>query len=316
MTSDSTNPPPIGVILGPTASGKSALSLRIAERFPRVEIVSADSRQIYRGLDIGTATPTRDELRAVRHHMIDIIEADQPFSAGDYAVRARRIIETILKEGGIPLVVGGSGFYVRALFEGLGAPAVDADVYQSLLEREQSEGADALRHELERIDPRAAAQHAANNRVKTFRALACYYQTGTRYSDFIMAASIPPWTHEPVYVAIARERSRLYRTIDDRVVDMLERGLLEETRGVLARGVDPQAPGLRTVGYRQVIDMLEGRIGGDEMVKQIQRATRRYAKRQMTWLKGMQNVVWISPSDEGRELQAAIEALGPSLDRG
>jgi len=297
--------PEIPVIVGPTAAGKTALSLMLAEAFPGTEIVSADSRQIYIGMDIGTAKPARAELDRVPHHLIDIVAPDTPYSAGRYADAARAVIVGILERGGRPLVVGGSGFYVKALFEGLGAPAADPVILDRLQRRGEEEGFDLLYDELAAIDPETARRHSPNNHAKTLRALCCYYQTGRLYSSFLEGEteSAPL---RPVYLGIAPAREVLYRRIDRRVLGMLEDGLVDETRRLLATGYGRDAPGMRTVGYAEVLARLAGEIDAARMVELIQQATRRYAKRQMTWFRRVQDVLWMPEPDIG----AALERIG------
>lgn len=280
----------IPVIVGPTASGKTALSLELADRHPGIEIISADSRQIYTGMDIGTAKPSLEELARVPHHMIDIVAPDVLYSAGEYAEAARKAIAGVLERGGTPLVVGGSGFYVQALFEGLGAPTVDPEILAELQKRGEEEGFDRLHEELMRIDPEAARAHSPNNHVKTLRALCCYHQTGIPYSTFISGKSIQEAPFKPVYYVLAPERATLYDRINRRVLSMLEAGLVEETKQLLAAGYEPTAPGLRTVGYAEVLAWLAGEISEPRMIDLIQQSTRRYAKRQMTWFRRLQNV--------------------------
>lgn len=292
-----TERPVIPVIAGPTASGKTGLALALAERVDSIEIVSADSRQIYTGMDIGTAKPTAAELRAVPHHMIDIITPDILFSAGQYAERAREIIAGILDRGHRPLVVGGSGFYVRALFEGLTAPTVDQEILARLAERGASEGYEVLHDELARIDPVAAFAHSPNNHVKLLRALCCWYQTGVPYSAFSSADADSQSPYAPRYLALGPPREILYERINARVLEMVASGLLAETAGLLDAGYSAASPGLNTVGYAEALKHLAGGIGEAEMIAMIQQSTRRYAKRQMTWLRKVDGVRWMELPD-------------------
>jgi tRNA dimethylallyltransferase len=285
----------VPVIVGPTAAGKSALAMALAEALGTVEIVSADSRQIYIGMDIGTAKPTPAERSAVKHHMLDIVPPDVAYSAGQYAHAARAVIADVIGRGGIPLVVGGSGFYIRALFEGLAAPEVDADVLRTLEERAGREGYQSLVDELAAVDPAAAAAHSANNRVKTLRALACYQQTGIRYSDFAGSGELGRFEHEPRYLGVTPDRETLYGWINARTEAMVAAGLVDETRWLLSKGLDRSAPGLRTVGYKEAIAHIAGEIDEVAMTAAIQQSTRRYAKRQMTWFRRVEGVQWLDP---------------------
>jgi tRNA dimethylallyltransferase len=283
----------IPVIVGPTASGKSRLAMELAEADPRIEIVSADSRQIYIGLDIGTAKPTPTERASVRHHLIDIVTPDRSYSAGEYAVAARAAIDGILERSGIPIVVGGTGFYIRALFEGLAAPAVPPEIYERLAERERLEGYEALYRELQAVDPEAAAAHPSANRQKMIRALACWIGTGRRYSSFKGEGELGVWSRRPRYLGMAIDRPELYRRVDERVDRMMEEGLLAETERILAAGYPVDAPGLRTVGYSELVRYRAGEFPLDRAVDLIKQSTRRYAKRQMTWFTRVEGVEWI-----------------------
>jgi tRNA dimethylallyltransferase len=276
----------VPVIIGPTAAGKSALAMRMAGEIPHAEIVSADSRQVYIGMDAGTAKPTAHEQSLVRHHMIDIVTPDVAYSAGQYAVAARETIRDARARGATPIVVGGSGFYIRALFEGLGAPEADPQIVALLEQRAEREGYDALVEELRRVDPVAAAAHSANNRVKTLRALACWMQTGRRYSEFGGSGALGRFELEPRYIGVFPEREELYEQINRRTIAMVRGGLVEETRRLVDR-FGSAAPGLRTVGYKEAIEHLEGRIDEPAMIAAIQQSTRRYAKRQMTWFRSI-----------------------------
>ncbi|KXK51199.1 MAG: tRNA (adenosine(37)-N6)-dimethylallyltransferase MiaA [Chlorobi bacterium] len=291
------------VIVGPTASGKTALSLELAARIgPSVEIISADSRQIYTGMDIGTAKPNPQELQQVPHHLINILPPNERYAAGRFADDAAAAIQEVWRRGNIPIVVGGSGFYVQALFQGLSAPTADPDVYAMLEQRLEAEGYDALHHQLQAVDPVAAAAHSPNNRAKTLRALACYIQTGQPYSDFLSAGSGDRGSASgrflPRYVVISPARDLLYRRINQRVIQMLESGLMEEVDRLLAEGFTASDPGMRTVGYSEAIGHRAGEFGYERMVELIQQSTRRYAKRQMTWFRRLADGMWLEQGGE------------------
>lgn len=308
----------IAVIAGPTASGKSALAMRLAARHADVEIVSADSRQVYRGLDIGTAKPTTEDRRRVRHHLIDIIPPSESYSAGKYASDARTSIDDVLIRGGTPVVVGGSGFYIRATFEGLTAPAADPEVYDRLEARLKRVGGRALWDELHRLDPMAARGHAPQNVEKTMRALACIEQTGRPYSEFLAGAGEARWNCAARYIAVDLPREVLYARIDRRVEQMIADGLEDETRAILESGVARDAPGLRTVGYKEMVAYIDGVLSHDAMVAAIQQATRRYAKRQMTWLRRIEGVRWLDatrpPHEVDDELEIELRRIGVLAD--
>lgn len=279
----------IPVIYGPTASGKSSLAMGLARRFPEIEIIAADSRQIYRGMDIGTAKPTLSDREAVGHHLIDIIEPEERYSAGAYSREARTAIDSVIAKGRVPVVVGGTGFYIRSLFEGLAAPSVDAVIMAELTARLAEVSSEEIHARLEELDPAAAAAHAPGNRVKTLRALACIEQTGKAYSSFSDSISESLETSEatrlqPCYLLLAPPRGELYQRINQRTIEMMSDGFLEEVEGLRGRGYSSQSPGMRTVGYAELMSHLDGAIERSRAVELIQQATRRYAKRQYTWM--------------------------------
>ena len=283
--------PPFPVLTGPTAVGKTALSVRLAERIG-AEIVSADSRQVYRALTIGTAKPEADVLARVRHHFIDERDLGEPFSAGTFAEEAEGRIGEILARGRLPLVVGGSTLYLHALLHGLAdVPAVPPDVRTSVEGRLAREGAEALYRELTDVDPHSARAMDPTKTQRLVRALEVYHGTGRPLSSYHRAQR-PPRFRYRVYV-LHRDRAALYERVNRRVDVMLEAGLLGEVRGLLARGADPQTNALRTIGYQEAIAFLQGEIPREEMVRLIKRNTRRYAKRQLTWLRRFPPFEWV-----------------------
>lgn len=292
----------VPVIAGPTASGKTALSFRLFDRHPGIEIVSADSRQIYIGMDVGTAKPSPERRRQVPHHLIDILTPDRAYSAGMFARDAAHAMEEIGERRGIPLVVGGTGFYLRALFEGLQAPEVDPAVYAGLEERMNAGGYPALLEELRRVDPAAAAMHPPENRVKTLRALACYHQTGVPYSTFLSSASSGGTRYVPHMLCLMPERRVLYDRINDRVLEMVDEGLIEETRRLMELGYGPESPGMKTVGYAEAMEHIAGRLTLEEMIAAIRQSTRRYAKRQITWFRNQFPDATFVADPESREV--------------
>ncbi len=316
-----TTVPAIPVIIGPTASGKTGLSLKLAHALSTelgrvAEIVSADSRQVYSGMDIGTAKPGIKERQGIPHHLLDIVTPDINYTAGMFAVDARKCIHQILERGNVPVVVGGSGFYVQALFEGLSAPPADPKVYVQLEERMEHEGYEALYAELYAVDPIAARAHSQNNRVKTLRALACYLQTGKPYSSYSGDSTVNEQGAEPAtkfrakYLGLNPPRPELYERINSRVLEMINDGLVEEARALLDTGYTATSPGMRTVGYAEAICYLNGELGHGAMVSAIQQATRRYAKRQVTWFKRVDEVHWL----EGPDLQPAFQWFRTAIE--
>lgn len=303
------------VILGPTAGGKSEIALLLAERVG-AEIVGADSRQIYRGLEVGTAAPSGADRRRAPHHMAAFLPPDETYSAGRYAREAREAIEGVEARGGIPVVVGGSGLYLRALLEGLFAgPERDESVRAELQARLEAEGLEALRAELARVDPDALARIFPGDSVRVIRALEVYRLTGTPISALRRGRR-----NEPVPArrfGIRWSRTVLAGRIEDRIGQQLRDGFLDEARALLAADLPPGAPGLHTLGYRELLAHLRGETSLDEAVATIALRTRQLAKRQETWFRRTEGVRWFdleSPA-EFPEVALRIERE-MRLDRG
>ncbi len=279
------------ILAGPTAVGKTELSLQLAEQMS-AEIVSADSRQVYRRLDIGTAKPTPEELARVRHHFIDELDLEEPFSAGRFAEAAWERIREIHARGRAALVVGGSTLYLYALQYGLAEiPTVSAGTRAAIEERLGREGAEALYRELQSVDPEAAATMDPTKTQRLVRALEVYHETGEPISSFQRKTIRPPFNFRTV--VLTRDRAALYERINRRVDLMLDAGLLDEVAGLLEAGFDPSVNPLRTIGYQEPIRFLQGEISREEMVRLIKRNTRRYAKRQLTWYRRFSDVRWV-----------------------
>jgi tRNA dimethylallyltransferase len=275
--------PGVLVIAGPTAVGKTGFALQLAE-YLNAEIVSADSRQVYRRMNVGTAKPTETERLRVPHHLVDDLEPDEPFSAGAFARSATAHIQDIVARGRIPLVVGGSTLYLHALLHGLAEiPPVDLAVRERMQARLASEGADVLFEELRCLDPASAARMDASKTQRLVRALEVYHGTGAPLSSYFDAHHSPAF-HFTTLV-LERERAVLHARIDARVHEMMESGLVDEVRGLLRAGLDPAINALQSIGYREPVAYLQGQISENEMVRLIKRNTRRYARRQMTWFR-------------------------------
>ena len=278
-------------LLGPTASGKSELALGLARRTP-LEIVSMDSAQVYRGLDIGTAKPSAAERAAVPHHLIDLIDPDRSYSTGRWRVDAIRAVGEILTRGKVPLIVGGTMLYYRALVGGLDVlPQADPQVRAAINAEARSRGWPALHTELERIDPRSARRIPPGNTQRIQRALEVFRITGRPLSALQGQASAAlPFTLK-AFALLPADREALNRRIAERFDAMLAGGLVEEVRALRRRyRLTPGMPSMRAVGYRQVWQLLEGEIGEPEMREQAVAATRQLAKRQMTWLRSFREL--------------------------
>jgi len=297
-------------IVGPTASGKSDLALDIASRLGG-EIVSCDSRQVYRGLDIGSAKPTPEERRLVPHHLLDVVDPDQPFSAADYARLARQALVGIAARGRLSLVVGGTGLYLRALLDGLfEGPARDPDLRRRLEAIAERGGGARLFALLGRADPQTAARLHVRDRVRVIRALEVFRCTGRPISSHQAVPPLPLQGFERLVLGLCPARPALRRRVEARTSRMIEAGLLSEVSGLLARGYPAGLPPLQAIGYRQAVAVLEGRLPRERLEAEIVTATMRYAKRQMTWFRHQTRPIWCP------DCQAAlgrVEAwLGPA----
>lgn len=278
-------------IVGPTAVGKSDLALRLAARLP-AEIVSADSRQVYRGLDIGTAKPTLDEQRQVPHHVIDVVDPRDDFSLADFQDLAYRAIDGTIGRIRLPLLVGGTGLYVRAVVDGIQLPRVAPDpILRGELEAfARVRGVAALHRRLEAIDPEAASRIDARNVRRVIRAIEVVEKSGRRFSEF--------HRHQPRYdvltIGVTRGRDDLYRRIDRRVDRQIEDGLIEETRRAIERGCPPSRPALGGLGYREMVAYLADRIDLRTAIERVKFETHRFARQQYTWFRlDDQRISWL-----------------------
>lgn len=278
-------------LIGPTAVGKTRLSIEIAQRLDG-EIVSADSRQIYRQLAIGTAKPSRTERARIPHHFIDELDLAEPFSAGRFADEASVQIEQIIARGRVPIVVGGSTLYIEALLHGLSdIPETSAETRKRLMQRLVEEGPDILFNELVAVDPESAATMDETKTQRIVRALEVYYDTGHPLSWYHSQRTAPPFPFVPV--VLNRTRENLYARINRRVDRMLSEGLIEENRDLLESGWDCRHNPLRTIGYREPMAYIRGEVSYNEMVRLLKRNSRRYAKKQITWFRRHSEYTWL-----------------------
>ena len=305
----SQNQLPLLVICGPTASGKTAWAVELAKQYP-LEIISADSRQVYRQMDIGTAKATAMEQAQIPHHMIDLIEPDEEFSVADFVDQARPLIDKIHQSGKLPCVVGGTGLYIRALLGGLApVPSADEALRAELHQREITSGAGTLHQELQKVDPLSAAAIHPNNLIRLVRALEVFHLTGQRLSELQAGHRFAEQPYRVLKLAPHLDREALYRKIDSRAGQMLEEGLIAETEGLVARySVDLKA--LQTLGYREVLDFLAGQLDAVQLLDKIAQHTRQYAKRQLTWFRKEPEIIWVdSLSESGRVLRSIDKFL-------
>jgi len=279
-------------IVGPTASGKTRLSLHVTKKC-KAEIVSADSRQVYRYMDIGTDKPVASEREAVPHHCIDIRDPDDYFSAGEYGKLARGIISEIFLRSNLPIVVGGSGLYIRALVDGVFEGNYrDASIREKLKRRADKEGLEALYRRLSEIDPDAVEKIHPNDKRRIIRALEVYEISGQPISR-IQATKTEPADFLPVFWGLRWPREVIYRRIEERVVRMVDSGLVQEVKKLRDMGYGLQNNSLHSVGYKEIVDHLEDRTTLQEAVHLIKQNTRRFAKRQLTWFRQDERIQWI-----------------------
>ncbi len=282
--------PPILILLGPTGSGKTALSLELAERFGG-EIVSCDSVAVYRGMELGTAKPTREERARVPHHLIDVVEPDEPFTAGEYSRRARAALQEIASRGRIPIVTGGTGLYLRALTEGLFAgPARHEDLRARLRRSAERHGATWLHRLLRRLDAKTAERIHPNDTAKVIRAIEVC--VAAREPMSAVMGRDPLEGFRVVRIGLNPPRAALYARLNERCAAMFAAGLVEETRGLLTKFGPVKA--LDSLGYRQALRVLRDSWTSDEALRAAQQGHRNYAKRQMTWFRREPEVQWIA----------------------
>lgn len=272
------------LITGPTATGKTEIALQAAQHLPKVEIISADSRQIYRYLDIGTAKPTAAQQNQCPHHLLDVLDPEQNYSAGAYARAARRVVEQIWNRGGLPIMVGGTGLYWQSALDGCFEDETEyAPVRAELHNRLHCEGLAALYEELGRRDPIAQARLHPGDGQRILRALEVALAGKGTLSTLWREHAGRPWVRQPQMISLTMARSRLYERIDERVERMVERGWIEEVRALRAMGYDRGDSALGTLGYFELCSALAGHCPWQEAVERTKQRTRRLAKRQMTW---------------------------------
>ena len=304
-------------VVGPTASGKTALAVELAKA-TNGEVVSCDSMQIYRRLNIGTAKPTVEEMQGIPHHMIDICEPDEDFSVGRYVEMATPIVEDILRRGKTAIIAGGTGLYVDNLIKGGEfAPFPATGCRERLEEKLQSEGLEVLMEELRKIDP-VALEKSQRNPRRIIRALEVYQETGetiTAHNE--RTAAIPP-KFDPLWIGTDYvNRQDLYDRIDLRVELMVKDGLLDEIRAVLGSGIPEKCTAMQAIGYKEFIDAMAGRASLDEAIRQVQQSSRRYAKRQQTWFRRNDKIHWLlrRKGQPAGEIFSAARQIANNFDK-
>ena len=300
--------PKILVICGPTASGKSDLALSLAHILDG-EIINADSMQVYRGMDIGTAKPTPEQRAEIPHHLLDIADPDQPFSAADFAAAADVAIADISSRGKRAIVVGGTGLYIRSLLKGLvDSPGDDGKIREALRTEAGERGNQAMLEELRQVDPELAERIHPNNMVRVIRALEVFRTTGIPLSRYQQEHNFSGQRYHSLQIGIRVDRPLLYSRIDDRVKIMLEQGLRQEVQQLLQAGYGPESKAMRSIGYKETTAHLAGEYSLNEAIRLIQRNTRHYAKRQLTWFNADKDILWLEyPAEFDTILKHAIE---------
>ena len=298
----------IVVICGATATGKTDFAIQLAEAFSG-EIVSADSMQIYRYMDIGTAKPTDDECARIPHHLIDVADPDEHFDAETFSRLAAEAIGKIHGGAKVPLVAGGTGLYIKALTRGLfRTPRVDPDIRRRLKDELERVGSLSMHRRLQQDDPEAAARINGNDAYRILRALEIHEATGRAISIFHREHRFSNKPYHAFSIGLQMDRETLYERIDRRVDRMIDNGLVKEVQGLLDMGYPADLKSMQSIGYRHMGDFLLGRTPWDEAVRTLKRDTRRYAKRQMTWFRGDPDIVWMDPEDTIRA-QRRVDAF-------
>lgn len=297
---------PLIVIAGPTASGKTALSVDVAKAVGG-EIVSADSMQVYKYMNIGTAKPTETEKQGIPHHMMDFLEPTANFSVADFCQMAGEIIRDIDRRGKIPVIVGGTGLYIDSLVNGVdfGAEDGDSKTREELMALAEKDGNEAVHKILAEIDPETAAKYHPNNLRRIIRAIEVYKTQGKTVSQKEKEEKISPY--DVAYFAINWDRSVLYDRINRRVDIMVEDGLIDEVKDLLNSDINPKATSMQSIGYKEFYGYLNGESTLEEAVDKIKQSSRRYAKRQLTWFRRNKEIHWLNPENAFSEAMTVIK---------
>jgi tRNA dimethylallyltransferase len=305
---------PVVVMVGPTAVGKSRVAVEVAKAF-ETEVLTADSRQVYRGMDVGTDKPVPEERQGVPHRLIDLVNPDESFNAGLYRRQALDEIERLYRDRRLPLVVGGTGLYVRTLLKGLcDAPPADSIVRVALRQEAKDQGHDRFYARLVAVDPVAAARLHPRDESKVIRALEVYQLSGRRMSEFQQEHGFAERPFSALIIGLNRDRDVLYRRIEERIDWQLAHGLIEETTQLLAQGYQRDSAAMKGLGYRQVAEHLAGKYDVAEMVRRFKRDTRHFSKRQMTWFRKEPGIQWLT-IEESESARHTAELVIGQVDR-
>ncbi|HCB00948.1 MAG TPA: tRNA (adenosine(37)-N6)-dimethylallyltransferase MiaA [Anaerolineae bacterium] len=303
-----TNPPLI-LIVGATAVGKTELAIKLAEKFAqRGEIISADSRLFYKGMDVGTAKPSKEELNRVPHHLIDIVNPDETLSLAVFQQKAKDIISDIHKQNKLPFLVGGTGQYVRAVTEGWTPPEVTPnEELRSVLEKLKEErGKEWLYAKLKALDSEAAEKIDLRNYRRTIRALEVIFTTGRKFSEQRSKGKSP---YHLISIGLTRPREELYKRVDERIESMFANGLLDEVKGLLDKGYSPTLPSMSAIGYRECVGVIKGQMSIEQAKVEMRRITRIFVRRQSNWFKESdESIKWFHPNAE-IEIEGYIKSM-------
>lgn len=301
--------PRVVMVVGPTGVGKSKWAIEWAEQLGG-EIIGADSMQVYRYMDIGTAKPTAEDRRRVPHHLIDLVTPDQPFHAALYRTLGRKKIDQLVLEGKHVLVVGGTGLYIKILTQGIFyCPKIDPHFREDLKKEAEAKGPEVLYERLRRVDPSTASQLHPHDLFRIIRALEVFDSTGVPISFYREQHRFGEQPYHTLKIGLQMGREKLYHQIDLRVDRMLEQGLLQEVEGLMGMGYGPQLKPMQSLGYKQMVQFLLKKVRWDEAIRQIKRDTRHYAKRQLTWFKSDPEVQWWDETKDFKKIFSEIKSF-------
>lgn len=301
---------PLIIIAGPTAVGKSDIAVKLAKRI-NGQIISADSMQVYRGMDIGSAKVTHEEMDGVKHYLIDVLDPTEDFNVVLFQQMAKEAIEKVLSEGAVPIIVGGTGFYIQSVLYDIDfEPSEDNHEYRDMLEKEAEEyGADYLFAKLMEVDPKSCDTIHKNNVKRVIRALEYYHENGTPISEHNEVQRSKESPYNFAYFVLNDDRDAIYNKIDLRVDKMVEAGLVEEVINLKNKGLTRDFVSMQGLGYKEIIDYLDGIISLDEALYVIKRDSRHFAKRQITWFKREPDAVWVDKSEFGRDDESVLDYM-------